>query len=386
MQKGYLFIYNSRELTQEQLDSKEPFKTGSFEAPSIYAANEKGWKLYQGINRTYPNEVRALDYDITFYNQNVFRNIFDWNANKVAYNNLCAFLKEHPDIDIIHCNTPIGGVLGRLCGKKFNKKVVYTAHGFHFYKGAPLINRTIFKWVEKFLAHYTDVLITINHEDYEAAQSFKLKKGGRVEYVPGVGIDLNLYKQPSTESRKQKRTELGLKEGDVALISMGDLVLRKNYAMALEVIAAAKNPKLQYFVCGDGPEQENLQSMSERLGIANQVHLLGRRNDVKDMLYASDIFVFTTLQEGLPRSAMEAMATGLPCLMSAVRGNTDLMESGTGGYLCELSDITDWVEKLNALSDDVALRTKMGEYNLQRILDFDVRKIQERMLEVFKEL
>ncbi len=386
MQKGYLFIYNSQELTMEQLDSVEPFKTGSFEAPSIHAANMMGWKLYQGINRTYPKMVKSLDYVITFYNQNVFRNIFDWKANMVAYKNLCTFLRENPNIEVIHCNTPIGGVLGRICGRKYNKKVVYAAHGFHFYTGAPLINRTLFKWVEKILARYTDVLITINHEDFEASKKFTLKKGGKIEYVPGVGIDLTNYSTQSEQSRITKRQEIGLKAGEIAIISMGDLVLRKNYALALDVIATAKNPKLQYFVCGDGPEFDRLQKQAEKLGISHQVHLLGRRNDVKDLLYASDIFLFTTLQEGLPRSAMEAMATGLPCLMSEVRGNTDLMDNGTGGFLCKPSDLEDWTNKLNILANDDDMRKKMGWHNLQRIKDFDIKIIQERMLDIFRNL
>lgn len=385
MKKGYLFIANGRVVPKEQLMSMEPVKTGSFNWAYMYAADKMGWKLYQGINRTFADKLKCLDFDITYYDQHIFRNIFDVRSNWKAYKNLCRFLKEHPDIEIIHCNTPIGGVIGRICGHQFKKKVIYTAHGFHFYKGAPLVNRTVFKWVEMFLAHYTDVLITINQEDYEAAKKFRIKKGGKVCFIPGVGIDLNGFMIPELELRKKKRAELGLQEDDIALISMGDIVARKNYGFALEVIAAAKNPKLHYLVCGDGPEQEALIAQAKTLGIEQQVHFLGRRSDVKDLLYCSDIFLFTTLQEGLPRSAMEAMAAGLPCLMSDVRGNRDLMEDGKGGFLCKLNEKDVWVERLRQLTEDQRLRTNMGLLNLERIKNFDISSIQDMCFQLFDE-
>ena len=385
MRKGYLFIANGRVVPEEQLMSMEPVKTGSFNWAYMYAADKMGWKLYQGINRTFADKLKCLDFDITYYDQHIFRNIFDVRSNWKAFKNLCRFLKEHPDIEIIHCNTPIGGVIGRICGHQFKKKVIYTAHGFHFYKGAPLVNRTIFKWVEMFLAHYTDVLITINQEDFEAAKKFRMKKGGKVCFIPGVGIDLNGFMIPELELRKKKRAELGLQEDDIALISMGDLVARKNYGFALEVIASAKNPKLHYLVCGDGPEQEALIAQAKTLGIEQQVHFLGRRSDIKDLLYCSDIFLFTTLQEGLPRSAMEAMAAGLPCLMSDVRGNRDLMEDGKGGFLCKLNEKEVWVDRLQQLSDDQRLRTNMGLLNLERIKNFDISSIQDMCFKLFDE-
>ena len=100
------------------------------------------------------------------------------------------------DYDIVHCHTPIASICTRLACKKHRKKglkVIYTAHGFHFYKGAPFVNRSIFKCIEQWLARYTDVLITINKEDYEAAQKFTFKKGGRAVYVPGIGINSKVY-------------------------------------------------------------------------------------------------------------------------------------------------------------------------------------------------
>ena len=153
MQKGYLFIANGRVVPREQELSLEPVRTGSFEAPCMYAANELGYKLYMGINRDYADQLKGVDYDITFYNQHIYRSIFGIRDIWIGYKNLCRFIESHPDVEVIHCNTPIGGVLGRICGKKYGKKVIYMAHGFHFYKGAPLLNRTLFKFIEKWMLH-----------------------------------------------------------------------------------------------------------------------------------------------------------------------------------------------------------------------------------------
>ena len=128
MSKGYLYIANGRVVTKDQEDSLEPFRTTSFEAPCMWAADQLGMKLYMGINRTYASELKCMDYDITFYNQHIYRNIFDIKTIRIGYENLCRFLEGHPDISVIHCNTPIGGVLGRICGRKYGKKVIYMAH------------------------------------------------------------------------------------------------------------------------------------------------------------------------------------------------------------------------------------------------------------------
>src|SRR5699024_480990 len=136
-------------------------------------------------------------------------------------------------------------------------------------------------------------------------------------YVPGVGIDLSQYELPEN-IRENKRKELGLKETDVVLISMGDLIDRKNYPVAIEAMAKAGNSNLQYYICGKGPEEDKLKKMAEDLGVKEQVHFLGFRTDIKELLKAADIFLFTSKQEGLARSLMEAMASGLPCVASKI--------------------------------------------------------------------
>lgn len=364
-------------------------KITTFVTASIAAAHSLDMDFYQAANwqDADPSQIATdeISYDIKIKSVPISRNPLA-KANFTAYKELVAFIKQE-NIDYIHCNTPTGGILGRLAGKKCKvKKVIYQAHGFHFYKGAPKKNWLIYYPVERWLAHYTDALITINHEDYKLAKAkFKLRNNGKVYYVPGVGIDTTQYNLKE-KSREEKRLELGLDKNDIALISMGDLIKRKNYDMAIRAIAEANEPKLKYFICGKGPEEKRLKTIAESLGVENQIHFLGFRSDIKDLLAAADIFLFTTLQEGLPRSMMEAMACGLPCIASNIRGNVDLIDDKMGGYLCDCNDANYIAEKINVLADDEALRKSMGEHNIKAIKRFDISVVEKELKDIYTEI
>ena len=381
---GYVFIANSTKPSAEKAASREPVKLSNVNRPCLQAALDMGYEVFLGVNRDAP-EGLPCELPITLFDSHTYRSITAFGDNLTAYRNLSRVFREN-DIEVIHCNTPVGGMIGRFCAKKFRtKRVIYTAHGFHFYKGAPLFNRTVLKWAEKIMARWTDAIITMNQEDYEAAQKFKLRKGGKVFLVHGVGITLKDFEGLSG-LRQQKRAELNMSDEDIVLISMGDLVLRKNYATAIRAIAKVGNPHLHYMICGRGPELENLQNLAKELGVEQQIHFLGFRTDVKELLTAADIFLFTTLQEGLPRSMMEAMASGLPCVASAIRGNVDLIENGKGGYLCPSTDVDGFAEAIGKIADDAALREQMRAYNLEQIKNFDISVVEQEIKEIYAEV
>lgn len=360
----------------------------SFSIPSIEAAHSFNidFTLCGNLNKR-PLEIQRSEekkHNITFKHFDIQRNPFSLNNVKVLIELIRYINKEK--FDVIHCNTPVGGMLGRVCGRITHvKKIIYTAHGFHFYKGAPLFNRTILKWAEKIMAHWTDAIITMNEEDYEAAKKFRLRNNGQVYKVHGVGIDLSEYNSIRIDKHKI-RESLGLKDDDIVCISMGDLIKRKNYGTAISAIAKCKSTKVHYIICGTGPEQVVLQKLAESLDIQDRIHFLGFRSDIKELLQASDIFLFTTLQEGLPRSLMEAMASGLPCIVSKIRGNVDLIEEGKGGYLCEANNSDSFAEKLLFLIENPNVRKIQSNSNLERIKDFDVKAIKHEVREVYKEV
>ncbi len=381
---GYVFISNSTKPTAEAAKSRAKLNPSNVSRPCLQAALDMGYDVFWGVNRENPEELEC-DIPVSLFDSHTYRSITACKDNLIAYKNLCQVIKKG-NVEVIHCNTPVGGMIGRLAGKRHKvKKVIYTAHGFHFYKGAPLFNRTILKWAEQIMAHWTDAIITMNQEDYEAAKKFRLRKNGKVYFVHGVGITLKDF-EGMAEKRQDKRVELQVAEEDVVLISMGDLVLRKNYATAIRAIARTNNRRLQYYICGRGPEEENLKNLAVELGVEKQIHFLGFRTDVKELLSAADVFLFTTLQEGLPRSMMEAMASGLPCIASKIRGNVDLIENGKGGYLCPCTDVDGFAEAIQKLSDDTQLREKMKAYNLERIKEFDVSVVEREIRDIYSEI
>ena len=384
MQKGYLFIANGRVVPREQELSLEPVKTGSFEAPCMYAAEKLGYKLYMGINRDYADQLKGVDYDITFYNQHIYRNIFGLKDIWIGYRNLCRFLDAHPDVEVIHCNTPIGGVLGRICGKKYHKKVIYMAHGFHFYKGAPLLNRIIFKPIEKWLAHKTDCLITINQEDYEAALKFRLAKDGKVYKVNGVGVDLHSFDGVSID-KESKKAELQLPQDAIVGIVVGDLNENKNVETIIRALPLVE-ANVHLLICGFGPLEEKLKLLAEELGVKEQCHFLGFRTDVKELYLLSDMFVFASQREGLPRSTMEAMLAGLPCVVSKIRGNVDLIEEGKGGLLVPAKDAEAFAAAMKKMVCNPEMRKQFGIYNKERIRQYDIDVVKKQMVEIFETL
>lgn len=299
--------------------------------------------------------------------------------NLQAYKALCKLIKEK-NFDTIFCHEPVGGVLGRIAGCKNNCKVIYTAHGFHFYKGAPLLNWLLYYPVEKWLAHYTDALITINQEDYVLAKrKMKLRNGGKVYYVPGVGVDNRKFSR-ATIDKADKRRELGIPEDAVLLLSVGELNNNKNHETVIRAIA---DMNVYYIIAGQGALQQHLENLIETQNLQNRVKLLGFRTDVKELYEAADIFVFPSFREGLSLSVMEAMASGLPCVASKIRGNIDLLANGEGGFLCNPQNASEFAEKLNLLAANVALREKMGRTNQMTIQKFSTETVIKEMQSIY---
>ena len=291
-------------------------------------------------------------------------------------------LMTQGEYSLIHCHSPIGGVLCRLAnrfsGRYGKAKMIYTAHGFHFFKGAPLANWLIFYPLEWFCSRYTDTLITINHEDHDlAARQFR---AGQVAYVPGIGVDLEKYR-PDSAGRAEKLAELGLNGADTILVSVGELSVRKNHEVVLRALARAQDPHYQYLICGLGPLKEQLDRLVEELGISDRVHFLGYRNDIAQILNIADIYVFPSLQEGLPVALMESMAAGKAVACSRIRGNTDLIEA-EGGVLFDprsVDDCADAIDKL--LSADYR---QMGRFNLEKIRGFSRETVEKQMADLYR--
>ena len=316
---------------------------------------------------------------VGYYQIDFERDVKKLFRNAKAYSQVLKLVKNN-DYNFIHCHSPIGGVCARLAGRATGTKVIYTAHGFHFYKGAPIKNWLLYYPVERLLAHYTDVLITINREDYQLAKHFKAKK---VVYVPGVGIDTNKSNNIDIDI-DQKRKELGLDKDDFVLLSVGELSERKNHEIIIKALSKLGNPKIKYLICGQGDLQEHLTNKARELNV--NVKFLGFREDILEISAITDLFVFPSRQEGLPVALMEAMAAGLPVICSKIRGNIDLIEDGKGGYLVDPNDSDGFADAIMRLYKNFDKSLNMGFYNVRSVNKFGSSKVMDSMNQVYNEI
>lgn len=364
-------------------------RINSFMRSAIYAAkalninfticcnmNGADKELYKQDCEKYGIEAVHIDFD-----RNPLSSI-NYSEAKKQLNELM----QKRRFDIIHCNTPIGGVLGRLCGKKYGiKTVIYQAHGFHFWTGAPKKNWLIYYPVEKYLARYTDILITINKEDYKRAENFHLKKGGKIYYVHGVGVDCKRFLNRGENKRSEIRNSLGLKADDILLLSVGELNENKNHAEVIRAISKCDNTDLHYAVAGKGDIKASLESLAKELNLEQRVHFLGFIDNMPDHYKAADLFVFPSKREGLPSAVMEAMASGLPCLVSNIRGCNDLIDEN-GGLLFDPSNDRDLSDKIEIMLSKKDSWAELGEYNKEKVLSFGFDNAVAELTEIYKNI
>lgn len=326
-----------------------------------------------------------IDDGIRVFNIQIPRNVTDVKGIINAYKKVKQ-LANSENYELMHCHSPIGGVIARLAFRKMRKKgtrVLYTAHGFHFFKGASLLNWLIYFPAEWFCSLFTDVLITINKEDYEISK--KYMKAKAIKYTHGIGVDTNKFKNTYC-NKDEKRREIGVSKDSIMLFSVGELNENKNHELIIKVILECKDLKLHYCMAGEGNKRSYLENLVIENGISDKVTFLGYRKDINELLSINDIFCFPSLREGLPVSLMEAMAAGLPVVCSDIRGNTDLIQDGEGGFLCSINDIDNFSDKIKILSQDKELREKMGKVNIENIKKFDIHNVNEEMREIYQNI
>lgn len=353
-----------------------------FHLPYLKMLKEMGYKTYVAAKNDFVNEPCVIPYCDNYIDIPFERSPLN-KRNITAYRELKRLIDEE-HFDIIHCHTPVGGALTRLAARKSQKKgtkVIYTAHGFHFYKGAPLKNWLLYYPAEKLCSYWTDVLITINKEDYALAQ--RKMKAKKIVYVPGVGIDLDKYSTAAV-NKVEKRKELDVPNNAVLLLSVGELNENKNHETVIRAVASLNDPRICYCIAGKGDKKERLEALISELKLNNKVKLLGYRSDINELLYAADIFVFPSYREGLPVALMEAMAHGMPIACSRIRGNVDLIDEGKGGVMFDPQSIDSVKDSIKVLLD--ADWKEMKKYNLEKIKKFGLANVMSQIKRVYEEI
>ena len=338
----------------------------------VWAAN---FKDFIGDKNEVPAEMKQIDIQSYPFHR----------SNLRALKTLKAILKEDK-YDAVICTTPIGGALARMAAKKMKvPKVIYSAHGLLFFKGAPLINRTVYKWQELLMSHWTDAIVTITDEDFESAKKFKLrgKNNKNVFLVHGAGVDTKIS---LSSTKEEKRAELGLAPDDFAICSAGFLNKNKNNLVVVKAIGAIGDPHIKYLICGEGDEKANLEKVASELGISDQIVFLGFRTDMQDVMNACDAFAMPSFREGVPRALLEAMNLGLPCIGSDTRGIRELIGAENDKCLCKPDDHLAYAEAIKTVKDDEEYVASLIERNKKEVLKYTSDKVREELLEIYKQI
>jgi glycosyltransferase EpsD len=351
-----------------------------FHLPYLKWFKEKGYEVHVAANGNIL--LPYVDQKFTIPIQRSPLSAKNWRSYKELKK-----LIDNNHYQIVHCHTPMGGVLTRLAARRARRsgtKVIYTAHGFHFCKGVPLLNWLLYYPIEKGLARLTDCLITINEEDTQLANEHHFK-AGRIEHVHGVGVDTEQF-TPIVDIQKHRlRENLGFQSSDFIMFYAAEFNNNKNQQFLIKALALIKDliPNIKLLLAGDGPLLETCQSFARQLGVDRLVHFLGYQNDVKPFLQISDIAVGSSLREGLPVNIMEAMACGLPILATKNRGHCELVENGSNGFIVMPGDREIFAARLLQLYRNPSLRKKMGDESIKRMERYSLNQVSQELRQIY---
>lgn len=351
-----------------------------FHIPYLKYFKEKGYEVHVATNG---NE------DIPYCDKKI---VVPFERSPFKCNNLKAIkvLKKvimAEKYDIIHTHTPMGSVVTRIAAKnareKYKTRVIYTAHGLHFFKGAPLKNWIIFYPVEKVLSKYTDDMILINKEDYTLVKNKFYCKN--VFYIHGIGVNSKKF-DIKLDNRKwiELRKSIGLNEKDYVIIYAAELIKRKNQEMLIRAVKELVDNGIKDIkVILPGLDSLNgyYQRITSDLHLNEYIKFLGYRKDIEKLMHISDLAVATSRQEGLPLHLAEAMLCGLPCIATVERGHRELIKDGYNGYLVEQENYIQLAQKILDIKNDKETADKFIKNSKEVVKKFLVESVMEEMVD-----
>lgn len=327
------------------------------------------------------SDIQSKIFEKELKSNNVKIHNIPFYRNPFSFKNFKAFFKVNKIIknekyDLVHCHSPIGGIIGRLSSKLNHvKNVIYTAHGFHFFKGSSKLSWLIFFPIEYFFSKLTDVLITINNEDFELAKKYFLSK--KKIKIDGVGINYELIRS-NLKDRDSLRDFYNIKNNNIVILSIGELSKRKNHIVIIKAIQELNNKQIRYYIVGKGKEESKIKAYIKENDLESQIFLEGYKKNISDYLSIADIFAFPSKREGLGLAAIEAMASGLPILTSNINGINDYSKNGLTGYSYDPDDIAGFKTGIINLLDKEK-RFIFGKYNIEQSKKYDIDKINKSM-------
>ncbi|MBR2746531.1 MAG: glycosyltransferase family 4 protein [Erysipelotrichaceae bacterium] len=304
--------------------------------------------------------------------------------NLKAYKQLKKII-DSENYDVIHCNTPMGGFVTRLAARRARKKgttVIYTAHGFHFYKGSSKASWTVIYPIEKTFARLTDKLVTINREDYALARErFKTD----VYYIHGVGVNEKRYVPAAEGEKSELRKKHGFNEEQKIMLIIGELLPNKNQQMAIRMMQKVIEvyPDAVLLIAGNGPERENLENLINELNLSDNVKMIGYCTNLEEYQKMIDLSVACSKREGLPLNIVESMLAENPIVATKNRGHCELIEHGVTGYLVDVDDTDSMADYVLKLLADTELMHKMKKNCRQFALQYGFEAVTQELKKVY---
>ena len=375
MMKKVLFITGTAGfLSQFELSDVRILKSMGYE---IHYATNFGMPVYEVKDKT------LKELEVVLHHISICKSPLKLKENVWAYRELKRII-DREKIDIVHCHNPIGGALGRLAANFSVKRpyVIYTCHGFHFFKGAPKYYWLLYYPIERVLARMTDMLITINHEDQNRAEHFTYKGNGTAQRIHSVGLDTDTF-SPKGDMRAAMRGYLGIPEDAFHIVTAAEINRNKNQAVVIKAIAKLNNLNIYYTICGEGPEKENLVKLIQKEHLQNRVRCIGYRNDMSAVLQSADAFLFPSKREGMGMAALEALASGIPVVAADNRGTREYMIDGVNGYVCDADSVDEFATAIHKLINDREKAKMMGKAGILTAKKFDINTINGRMREIY---
>ncbi len=290
------------------------------------------------------------------------------------------------DYDILHCHTPIPSALTRLAARKWRKqggKVLYTSHGFHFYKGGPIASWLLYYPTEMLLSSLTDCIITINAEDMACTR--QPLWGAESAHIPGIGIQPRGFAPVDATDRDALRRHLGFGESDFILLYIAEFIARKNHRFIIEATTelCAAMPDLKIVFLGRGVLMDQCRALAEALGVQGHVQFMGFRTDVAHFAQIADVAISASRHEGLGIALLEQMMCAVPVVASEDRGHREFVDEGRTGFLFAQGNRQEFVTKVKALHDHPALRARMGAAAQEKAEEFTLAQSMHEMKQIY---
>lgn len=357
-----------------------------FHRPLVQMLHDHGYEVHVAArdNLAEKNGLK-LDFADRVFDVPFERSPFN-KRNLTAYKQLKKII-DAGNYNAVHTNTPVGGIVGRLAARKARKsgcKVIYTAHGFHFFKGGPIKSWLIYYPIERFMCRYTNLLITINNEDYALAKThFKVQTA----HIHGIGANSGKYRAVSDDAHIALKKQLGY-EGTSLLLCTGELNANKNQVTAIRAMPdVVKNvPNAKLLLAGNGPLASQLEDEVKRLGMTDFIELLGYKTNLQEYVNAADLIVSCSRREGLPVNIIEGMLCEKAVVASINRGHKELVEDGVTGYLLPPDDPQKFSEKIAALLADSKVAHEMGRAGKEKAAAYTDKAVYRELEQIYRSI